>query len=141
VTAVDIRQRVRAFYEEVVSTGDVARVSQFIAPGCVEVDGNRRVESGIEGMAEHIRGVRRVYPDLRMTVERQIVEGEWVVTVYTARGTHRGEWLGMKPTRKHLMFTGVNVDRVVGGHIVEHGGAANMLIPFLESGAVRAVGE
>ncbi len=132
---------VRRFYEEVVNTGAVELVEFFVSPGCVETDGRERVESGIEGMAAHVRGVREVYPDLQVTIERQIAEGEWVVSVITARGTHRGEWLGMKPTGKSLVFTGVNVDRVVDGKIVEHGGAANMLIPFLEAGALNVLSE
>lgn len=52
-----------------------------------------------------------------------------------------GSWLGMKPTGKDVEFTGVNVDKVVEGRIVEHGGAANMLEPLLEIGAVQVVGE
>ena len=40
-----------------------------------------------------------------------------------------------------VTFTGVNVDRVVNGRIVEHGGAANLLGPLLEIGAVRVVGD
>ncbi len=130
---------VRRFYEEVVNTGDVEGIGAFVAPECVETDGLVRVESGIQGMAEHVKAVREVYPDLHITIERQIAEGEWVVSLITARGTHRGEWLGMKPTGRGLTFTGVNVDRVVDGKIVEHGGAANMLIPFLEAGALRPV--
>lgn len=43
-------------------------------------------------------------------------------------------------TGKPLVFTGVNVDRVVGGRIVEHGGAANMLGPLLEIGAIKVAG-
>lgn len=135
------KRLVRRFYEEVVGTGDVDRVPEFVAEECVETDGLTRVESGIDGMREHVRGVRAVYPDLRITVDRQIAEGEWVATLITARGTHRGSWLGMKPTGRPLVFTGVNVDRVVGGRIVEHGGAANMLLPFLEAGAIRVVAE
>lgn len=135
------KRLVRRFYEEVVSTGAVERLGSFVSPDCVETDGLVRVERGIEGMADHVRGVRSVYPDLEITVERQIAEGEWVATVITARGTHAGEWLGMRPTGEPLVFTGVNVDRVAGGRIVEHGGAANMLIPFLEAGALEPVSE
>jgi predicted ester cyclase len=133
------KRLVRAFYEDVVSTGDLDRVPEFVGPGCVETDGLTRVESGVEGMADHVRGVRDVYSDLRITVDRQIAEGEWVASVITARGTHEGEWLGMKPTGVAMVFTGVNIDRVVDGKIIEHGGAANMLIPFLETGAIRVV--
>lgn len=57
----------------------------------------------------------------------------------TARGTHKGSWLGMKPTGKLVVFTGANVDRVVDGLIVEHGGVANMLGPLLEIGAVKVI--
>lgn len=81
--------------------------------------------------------VRRTYPDLFLTVEQQIAEGEWVVTRVTARGTHEGVWLGMRPTGQNLEMTAVNIDRVVDGRIVEHGGAANLLEPFLEIGAIR----
>jgi predicted ester cyclase len=52
------------------------------------------------------------------------------------RGTHRGEWQGIKPTGKPVAVTAVNLDRVVSGRIVEHGGAANLLSALLESGAV-----
>jgi|GEM_PF-3108511 len=37
-------------------------------------------------------------------------------------GTHLGEWLDMKPTGKKLRITGVNIDRLVDGKIVKHGG-------------------
>ncbi len=133
------KRLVRRFYEQVVSACAVSNVADFIAPDCVETDGKVRIASGIDGMTKHVQGVREVYPDLRLTVERQIAEGEWVVTQVTARGTHIGGWLGMKPTGKRLVFTGVNVDRVVDGRIVEHGGAANMLEPLLEAGAIRVV--
>jgi predicted ester cyclase len=133
------KRLVRRFYEEVVNTGRVDGIATFVAPECVETDGKVRIVSGPDGMASHVRGVREVYPDLRLTIERQIAEGEWVVSVVTARGTHRGSWLGMKPTDRPIVFTGVNVDRVREGRIVEHGGAANMLQPFLEAGALRVV--
>jgi len=56
-------------------------------------------------------------------------------------GTHEGEWFGMRPTGKRLEFTAVNIDRVVNGRIIEHGGAADLLEPLLEAGAIRIVGE
>jgi len=130
------KEMVRRYYEEVVSTGADDAVPQFVSPDYVEVHDNKRYALGLEGAREHIRGVRRTYPDLRLTVEQQIAEGEWVVSRVTMRGTHRGEWLGIKPTGKAVEMTAVNVDRVVDGRIVEHGGAANLLGPLMEIGAV-----
>ena len=55
--------------------------------------------------------------------------------------THMGTWLGIKPTGKKVIFTGVNINRIVDGKIVEHGGAANMMGPLLEIGALQVVGD
>jgi predicted ester cyclase len=131
---------VRRYYEEVVNTGTVDGIEEFISEEYAEVHDGKRHAVGIEGAKAHIHGVRQTYPDLHVSIERQIAEGEWVATCITARGTHQGSWLGIKPTGKPVAFTGVNIDRVVGGRIVEHGGAANMLGPLLEIGAVKVVG-
>lgn len=57
------------------------------------------------------------------------------------RGTHRGEWWGIRPTGKAIEVTAVNIDRVVDRRIVEHGGAANLLGPLLNAGAVVRSGD
>jgi len=140
---VDLRQRklnkvfVRHYYENVVSSGNVDAIADYISPDYVYAYEGERHHLGIEGEKEHVLGVRRTYPDLRLTVGRQIAEGEWVASVVTARGTHRGVWMNMTPTNQPIEITGVNVDRVVGGRIVEHGGAANLLEPLLRIGAIK----
>jgi len=48
---------------------------------------------------------------------------------------------GTGRTGKRVEMTGVNIDRVVDGRILEHGGAANLLGPLLEIGAIRVVGD
>ncbi len=130
---------VRRYYEQVVGTGDVGRIADFVGPEYTEVHRNVRYPLGIEGAREHVLGVRRTYPDLVLTVGEQIAEGEWVVSQVTMRGTHRGEWMGIRPTGRPVEVTAVNVDRVLNGRIVEHGGAANLLEPLLEIGAIRVV--
>lgn len=132
---------VRRYVEEVINTGDVRHIEHFISPDYVEIYRDQEHAVGIAGAKEHVLGVRLVYPDLHLTVHQQIAEGEWVVTVYTARGTHQGEWMGIQPTGKVIEVTGVNVDRVKNGLIVQHGGAANLLEPLLEVGALKVVGE
>jgi predicted ester cyclase len=128
---------VRRYYEDVVNTGRVERLAEFVGPDYVEVYNNARYPVGIEGAKDHILGGRKTYPDLHLTIEQQIGEGEWVVTRVTARGTQEGVWLGMKPTGRKVEMTVVNIDRVVDGRIVEHGGAANLLEPLLQIGAIQ----
>ncbi len=126
MTVDENKKLVRRLYEEVAFSGSIDRLAELIAPNY------------LEEMKTHLLGIRETYPDGNLTVEQQIAEGEWVVSRVTMRGTHAGgAWLGMTPTGKKVEMTGVNVDRVVDGLIVEHGGAANILEPLLEIGAIR----
>lgn len=136
----DNKLLVRRYIDEVINTGNVDEIEKFIGAEYVEVHEGKRHPIGIKGAKEHILGVRRTYPDLTLTVERQIAEGEWVATCITARGTHQGLWLGLRPTGKVVTYTGVNVNRIVDGKIIEHGGAANLLEPLLGIGAIQIAG-
>jgi predicted ester cyclase len=132
---------IRRYIEEIINTGNLDKIETFISPDYTEIHEGIKLPIGIKGAKEHILGVRQTYPDLKLTVEQQIGEGEWVATCITARGTHKGSWLGMKPTGKAVVFTGVNINKVIDGKIVEHGGAANLLSQLLEIGAIQVVGE
>jgi predicted ester cyclase len=132
---------VREYIEKVINTGDVELIAHYISPDYVEVYNNKRYPIGIKGAKQHIIGVRQTYPDLALSVESQIAEGEWVATTYTMKGTHAGLWLGIKPTGKIITVTGVNIDKVVDNKIVEHGGAANLFDGLLEIGAIKVIGD
>ena len=132
----DNKKIIRRFIEEVENTGDISKIHEFISEDYVEVHDGKRYEIGIQGAIDHVLGVRKVYPDLRLTIELQVSEGEWVVTAYSVTGTFKEEWFGMKPTGKPITYTGVNIDRVRDGKIIEHGGAANLLNPLLDAGVI-----
>ena len=132
----DNKKIIRRYTDEIENTGDISNIHEFIAEDYVEVFEGERYEIGIKGAIDHILGVRKVFPDLKLAIENQISEGDWVVSVYSVTGTFRDEWFGMKPTGKPITFTGVNVDRIKNGKIIEHGGAANLLEPLLKAGAL-----
>ena len=69
----DNKLLVRRYYEEVVNTGHVNGLADFISPEYVEVHNNTRHSIGLEGAKEHVIGVRETYPDLHLTVEQQKV--------------------------------------------------------------------
>lgn len=47
-------------------------------------------------------------------------------------GTYKGEGIGIKPIGKRLVFIGVDIDKVIDGLIVEHGGAVNTFETLFE---------
>jgi len=59
------------------------------------------------------------FPDFRVTVQDQISERDKVVTRYVMSGTHRGEFMGIAPTGKQITLSGLCLDRIVKGKIVE----------------------
>lgn len=62
---------------------------------------------------------RNTWGDSQATIEEIVAEGELVVTRWTVRGTHAGEWRGIAPTGKPVTITGMTIHRVVGGKITE----------------------
>jgi steroid delta-isomerase-like uncharacterized protein len=62
---------------------------------------------------------RTAFPDLQLSVEDQVAEGDKVATRYTGRGTHQGELMGIPPTGNDVSVDGVIISRVSGGSIEE----------------------
>ncbi|WP_103343777.1 ester cyclase [Amycolatopsis sp. CA-126428] len=59
-------------------------------------------------------------PDFDVVVESSVENGEWVANRYTVRGTHTGDFFGRPPTGQRFEVTGMDMIRVVDGHLVEH---------------------
>jgi predicted ester cyclase len=69
-----------------------------------------------------IGGLRSAIPDLELTFDDLHEHGDQVWARMTARGTHRGPFMGMAPTGKRFEITVIDVCRFEGGKIVEHWG-------------------
>jgi steroid delta-isomerase-like uncharacterized protein len=74
---------------------------------------------GPEGVKEFISSYRAAFPDARITVEEQLAEGDLVATRWSGRGTHEGELMGIEPTGKQVIVSGLTISRLKDGKIVE----------------------
>ena len=135
----DKKELIRYFYEIIVSKNLLNQLSQYISEDCVYVDGERKIRLGAEGMKEHLTAVRQTYPDYTMRILRQYQDGDYIISEFVMEGTHEGEWIGIKPTHKRLSFTGIDIDKVVAGKIVEHGGAVNTFETLYEQRMIKPV--
>ena len=63
--------------------------------------------------------IRSAIPDLRITIEDDMAEGDKVVTRWIGQGTHQGELMGVAPTGNQLTFTGITIHRIEDTKIVE----------------------
>ena len=100
--------------------GDLDRLDDLVAPEVVDHDPyNPHGSEGLEGLKKTIAMYREAFPDLQYTIEDQIAEGDMVVTRWTGTGTHEGELMGAAPTGKKASVTGIGIDRIENGKIVE----------------------
>lgn len=132
-------EKIKYFYEVIISENQIERIAEFISPKCCVKMGERLILVGIDGMKEHIKATKQTYPDYRMKIIRQFCDGDYVISEFIMEGTHKGEWIGIKPTGKRLVFTGVDIDKVIDGLIVEHGGAVNTFETLFETGVIGAI--
>jgi len=116
----ELKAIARREIEEIFGKGNLNVADEIIATDYVGHDpALPEPTRGPEGVKQAATGYRTAFPDLIVTVEQQVVEGDTVATRWTARGTHEGELFGIAPTGKQATVTGISIERVVGGKIVE----------------------
>lgn len=117
----------RHFFEEVWNGGNLDALDDLAARDSVLHDRDMGEHRGIDAAREFIDTYRKAFPDLRFTIEEQIAEGDKVVTRWKARGTHRGELMGIRPTEKAVSVSGITIDRITDGKIAESIGSWDAL--------------
>jgi len=71
------------------------------------------------GLRRMVASFRSAYPDFRLEIQEQIAEGDKVVTRVVITGTHLGYDEGTAPTGKKIRYTGIAIDRIKEGKIIE----------------------
>jgi steroid delta-isomerase-like uncharacterized protein len=128
----------RRIVEEGFNKGNLAIVDELVATNHVNHTDNVH---GPEEYKQFITMYRTAFPDLHMTIEDQIAEGDKVVNRWTSRGTHKGDLMGIPPTGKQTTVTGMYVARIIGGKIVEEWGNLDALGMMQQLGVVPPPGQ
>ncbi len=110
---------VRRLYEEFFNRGNLAIADELIAPNYVNHTAPPGQALGSEGVKHRGARLRAAFPDLRSTIEDIIAEGDRVVARIASRGTHQGAHLGVPPTGKAVVWTGVDIFVIRAGKVVE----------------------
>jgi steroid delta-isomerase-like uncharacterized protein len=128
----------RRSIEEIWNQGKLAVIDELVASDATfhdpSVPGGKF--TGPQGMKQFVQIYLGAFPDVRLTINDQIAEGEEVVTRWTATGTHSGELMGIAPTNKRATVTGVDIDRYQGGKVVEAWASYDMLGLLQQLGVV-----
>jgi steroid delta-isomerase-like uncharacterized protein len=117
----DHKALTRRWFEEVWNKGREEAIDEMSAPegvayGLAE-DG--RDMPGPDEFRKFYRQFRSGIPDIHITVDQVIGEGDTTAVRFTARGTHAGDGLGIRATGRPIRFTGICMLRWKNGQIVQ----------------------
>jgi len=90
------------------------------APDCViHITGSPVPDLDVAGFKQMLGGFFAAFPDIRFTMDDQIVSGDKVAIRWSAEGTHTGPLGDAPPTGKRVRIEGLLFDRVVDGCVAE----------------------
>jgi len=126
----------RRVWEEIFNKGDLSVVPELFAPNYVYHGPVGMEYKGPEGFKQMVTMFHTAFPDMHVTVEDMVAEGDRVVSRYTGRGTHKGDFMGIAPTGKQVAFAGILITRFVGGKELEVWGCSDMLGVMQQLGVI-----
>ena len=125
---------VRACFEEG-SKGNFDAFDELVTPDYVvhpeEVHGPDGLKAMVEGYVNALSG-------LRVRIDQQFTEGDYVATRYTITGTHDGELNGIPATGRDVEFTGITISRCENGRIAEEWEITDAVTLLAQVGALPA---
>ncbi|MET1084093.1 MAG: ester cyclase [Burkholderiales bacterium] len=106
---------VRACFENA-SQGNFDALDDIVTGDYVLHPGEIR---GADGLKKMVQGYRDAVRDLRVTIDQQLTDGDYVATRFTITGTHDGDLMGTPASGKDVAFTGITISRCESGRIAE----------------------
>ncbi len=127
---------VRRYLEEAWNKGNVGILDELMAPNYARYMSGQASPLNREGQKQRITTFHSALPDLHLTIEDLIAEGDKVVFRITVRGTQQGMLMGVPPTGKQVTVTAIDIARVAEDKIVEHWGQMDTLGLLQQLGAI-----
>jgi steroid delta-isomerase-like uncharacterized protein len=127
-------------FHEAANTGNVEHlaktIDEIVAPDAVIRTPLPIDATGAELLKQVWAMLFRVYPDIHLTVEDVIAEGDKVVARNTVTGTHRGEFMGVGPTGKSVTYSEIFIFRFADGRVVETWGVVDVYAQMKQIGVL-----
>lgn len=101
---------IRRYYTDLWSIGNLSTADDIFAPdvtlyGPEHPDGVR----GLDAIKREVAATRKAFPDMRLMVDRQVIEGDRVMVRWSMLGTQAGEYRGLSPTDRIILLSGIDL--------------------------------
>lgn len=104
-------------FNDIYNRHDYAAAKEIYAPGFVNHGETRDI--GIDEDQAAVQGWEKGFPDLHVTIDQEIAEGDLVAVLWTGEGTNTGSGNGFEATGAHLKMRGMTIWRVANGKLTE----------------------
>lgn len=131
----------RRVIEEIINKQNPALADELIDPNFVDHGVTGMGFKGPEGFKQYFTTLITAFPDLRLTIDDMVAEGDKVAMRLTARGTHKGDFMGIAPTGKQVTMTGIVIQRIANNKCVEGWLVNDNLGMMQQMGVVPPVGQ
>jgi predicted ester cyclase len=118
------------------AAGDRAALDEILDPGFVIHAPEDH--HGVDGLLAMLEPVKAGLGELKVTIDAQFADGDYVTTRFTARGTHDGHLFGTPPTGRDVSLSGITISRCAGGRIAEEWELVDALGMLGQIGALPA---
>jgi predicted ester cyclase len=100
---------------------------------------SRRLKPGVGGLRDYYTELRLAFPDMRISSEDLIADGEKVANRYTFYGTHKAAYLGVAPTMKLVVSAGMVINLFRSGRCIETWQSTDALGFLTQLGVVHSL--
>jgi steroid delta-isomerase-like uncharacterized protein len=126
--ATDVKQIARRFMDECWNQGKLESIRELVSDNCrIHDPVFPSLTSGADNLKRHIGMCKTGFPDLMFSIDDTVAEGNEVVLHWTARGTHKAEFLGMPATNRNATVSGTSIFRIDGDKIAEQWSDWNLM--------------
>jgi steroid delta-isomerase-like uncharacterized protein len=126
--------------DEAWNQGKLEVIGEAFAPDYQEHNPRPGQELGIEGYKAGVSMMRAAFPDLTLDVHDLIAEGDRIALLYTLRGTHGGDLMGIPASGQRVSSEGMVFARFRDGKVIERWGVQDMMTLLQQIGAFAAAG-
>jgi len=124
---------------EAVNKQNLALLDELVAPDFVYHMPVQQIQ-GLEVMKQGVMEEIQSFPDLHVTIEDIMAEGEKVCVRLRETATHKATFRGLAPTGKKLTYTAITIWRIVEGKVIEGWGVYDQMDFFKQLGVIEYKG-
>ena len=136
----DYKEMAKRWYGEVVSGGKTELIDELCAPDFVDHDPLPGTSADLAGIKEFVAQIRAAFPDLQVSVDDLIGEGDRLAVRSTMRGTHEGDFMGIPATGKKVEVSNYDFVRFENDQAAEHWGVIDSAALMEQLGMAPAGG-